>query len=109
MLESANKHSWHHHCKCNLSGEAKERQQLAPSSSHRRRCDRCWVPPPPGSRCQRCGARHAERGVVRVSAKGCSVRRGVGGEGDEGKGEKVAAAARGKSGRRLHEGGVLPY
>jgi hypothetical protein len=47
--------------------------------------------------------------VVRVSAKGCSVRRGVGGEGDEGKGEKVAAAARGKSGRRLHEGGVLPY
>jgi hypothetical protein len=48
--------------------------------------------------------------VVHVSAKGCSVRCGVGGgEGDEGKGEKVAATARGESGRRLHEGGVLPY
>jgi hypothetical protein len=32
-----------------------------------------------------------------------------GGEGDEGEGEKVAAAARGESGRRLCEGGVLPY
>jgi hypothetical protein len=42
--------------------------------------------------------------VVRVSAKGCSV-----GEGDEGEGEKVAAVARGESGRRLREGGVLPY
>jgi hypothetical protein len=33
----------------------------------------------------------------------------VGGEGDEGEGEKVAVAARGESGRRLREGGVLPY
>jgi hypothetical protein len=32
-----------------------------------------------------------------------------GGEGDEGEGEKVAAVARGESGRRLCEGGVLPY
>jgi hypothetical protein len=48
--------------------------------------------------------------VVCVLAKGCSVGRGVGGgEGDEGEGEKVAAAARGESGRRLCEGGVLPY
>jgi hypothetical protein len=47
--------------------------------------------------------------VARVSAKGCRVGRGVGGEGDEGEGEKVAAAVRGESGRRLHEGGVLPY
>jgi hypothetical protein len=47
---------------------------------------------------------------VRVLAKGCSVCRGVGGgEGDEGEGEKEAAAARGESGRRLHDGGVLPY
>jgi hypothetical protein len=44
--------------------------------------------------------------VARVSAKGC---RGGGGEGDEGEGEKVVAAARGESGRRLREGGVLPY
>jgi hypothetical protein len=41
--------------------------------------------------------------------KGCRVGRGMGGEGDEGEGEKVAAAARGESGRRLPEGGVLPY
>jgi hypothetical protein len=48
--------------------------------------------------------------VVCVSAKGCRVGRGVGGgEGDEGEGEKVAAAARGESGRRLREGGVLLY
>jgi hypothetical protein len=48
--------------------------------------------------------------VARISAKGCSVGRGVGaGEGGEGEGEKVAVAARGESGRRLHEGGVLPY
>jgi hypothetical protein len=47
--------------------------------------------------------------VAHVSAKGCSVGRDVGGEGDDGKGEKVAVAARGESGRRLHEGGVLPY
>jgi hypothetical protein len=48
--------------------------------------------------------------VAHVSAKGCSVGRGVrGGEGDEGEGEKVAAAARGESGRLLREGGVLPY
>jgi hypothetical protein len=48
--------------------------------------------------------------VVHVLVKGCSVGRGVGGgEGDEGEGEKVAAAARGESGRRLREGGVLPY
>jgi hypothetical protein len=48
--------------------------------------------------------------VARVSAKGCSVGHGVGGgEGDEGVGEKVAVAARGESGRRLREGGILPY
>jgi hypothetical protein len=48
--------------------------------------------------------------VAHVSVKGCRVGRGVEvGEGDEGEGEKVAAAARGESGRRLHEGGVLPY
>jgi hypothetical protein len=48
--------------------------------------------------------------VARVSAKGYSVGRGVGGgEGDEGEGDKVAVEARGESGRRLHEGGVLPY
>jgi hypothetical protein len=29
--------------------------------------------------------------------------------GAESEGEKVAATARGESGRRLHEGGVLPY
>jgi hypothetical protein len=47
--------------------------------------------------------------VARLSAKGCRVGRGVGGgEGDEGEGEKVAAVARGETGRRLHEGGVLP-
>jgi hypothetical protein len=53
----------------------------------------------------------AERGVACISAKRCSLRRGTGrGEGDEGKGEKAAAAAaRGESGRRLCEGGVLPY
>jgi hypothetical protein len=54
--------------------------------------------------------RRADRGVACVSAKGCSVRCDVGrGEGDEGEGEKVAAAARGESGRSLREGGVLPY
>jgi hypothetical protein len=42
-----------------------------------------------------------QRGVELV---GCG-----GGEGDVCEGEKVAAAARGESGRRLHEGGVLPY
>jgi hypothetical protein len=48
--------------------------------------------------------------VARVSAKGCRLGRGVGGgEGDEGEEEKVVAAARGESGRRLREGGVLPY
>jgi hypothetical protein len=48
--------------------------------------------------------------VARILAKGCSVGRGMGGgEGDEGEGEKVAAAARWESGRRLREGGVLPY
>jgi hypothetical protein len=48
--------------------------------------------------------------VERVSAKGCSVGRSMGGgEGDEGEGEKVAAAARGESGRRLREEGVFPY
>jgi hypothetical protein len=51
-----------------------------------------------------------EHGVTHVSAKGCSVDRGVGGgEGDESEGDKVAAAARGESGRRLSEGGILPY
>jgi hypothetical protein len=54
--------------------------------------------------------RRAECGVARVSAKGCRVGRGVvGGEGDKGEGEKVAAAAQGESGRRVREGGVLPY
>jgi hypothetical protein len=54
--------------------------------------------------------RRAKRGVARFSAKGCRVGRSMGGgEGDEGKGEKVAAVARGESGRRLREGGVLPY
>jgi hypothetical protein len=48
--------------------------------------------------------------VVRVSAKGRSVGLGVGGsEGGKGEGEEVAVAARGESGRRLREGGVLPY
>jgi hypothetical protein len=48
--------------------------------------------------------------VAHVSAKGCSVGRGVGGgDGDDGEGEKVVAAARGESGRRLREGGVLLY
>jgi hypothetical protein len=48
--------------------------------------------------------------VVRVSTKGCSVCRGVGGgERDKGGGGKVAAAAQGESGRRLREEGVLPY
>jgi hypothetical protein len=32
-----------------------------------------------------------------------------GGVGDKGEGEKVAATARGESGRRLREGGVLLY
>jgi hypothetical protein len=32
---------------------------------------------------------------VRVSAKGCRVGRDMGGEADEGEGEKVAAVARG--------------
>jgi hypothetical protein len=42
--------------------------------------------------------------------KGCSMGRGVGGgEGDEAEGEKVAVAVRGESGRRLREGGILPY
>jgi hypothetical protein len=63
------------------------------------------------SRCQRCGARRAERGVARISAKGCSVGRGVGEvRGAKVGGEKVAAATtRGESGRRLLEGGVLPH
>jgi hypothetical protein len=48
--------------------------------------------------------------VARVSAKGCKVGRSMGGgEGDECEGEKVAAAARWESGRRLREGGILPY
>jgi hypothetical protein len=48
--------------------------------------------------------------VARISAKGCSVGHDVGGsEGGEGGGEKVAAATRGESGRRLRGGGVLPY
>jgi hypothetical protein len=68
------------------------------SSSSRR--PRGWIPPPLPSRRRwipplvviiiattaagslllqiRFGARHAKHGVVRVSAKGCSVRRGVG-------------------------------
>jgi hypothetical protein len=48
--------------------------------------------------------------VVCVLAKGCSVGHDVGGgEGDKGEGEKLAAATRGESGRRLCEGDVLPY
>jgi hypothetical protein len=48
--------------------------------------------------------------VARVSVKRCRVGRGMGGgEGDEGEGEKMAATAQGESGRRLREGGVLPY
>jgi hypothetical protein len=48
--------------------------------------------------------------VAHVSAKGCSMGRGVGGgEGGEGEGEKVATTARGESWRRLREGGALPY
>jgi hypothetical protein len=34
MLASVNKHSWRRHHKCNLSGEAKERQQ----------CDQSYAP-----------------------------------------------------------------
>jgi hypothetical protein len=61
------------------------------------------------SRCQRCGARRAERGAARVSAKGCRVGRDMGGgEGAKARGE-VAAAVQGESGRRLREGGVLSY
>jgi hypothetical protein len=37
------------------------------------------------------------------------VGHGVRGEGNEGEWEKVAVATRGGSGRRLREGGVLPY
>jgi hypothetical protein len=48
-----------------------------------------------------CGASH-RRGIACITTWG-------GGEGDEGEGEKVALAARVESGRRLHEGGVLPY
>jgi hypothetical protein len=48
-----------------------------------------------------CGVRLSEE-VSRA------LRRGRG-EGGEGEGEKVAATARGESGRRLREGGVLPY
>jgi hypothetical protein len=48
--------------------------------------------------------------VARVSTKGCSEGRGVGGgEGDEGEGEKVATVVQRESGRRLREGGVLSY
>jgi hypothetical protein len=84
---------------------------LDPSSSHRRRRRRrcCWVPPP----------NLAVRGVVRVapSVVWCvSQRRGVACvaaweevRGTKAGGGKVAAAARGESGRRLREEGVLPY
>jgi hypothetical protein len=49
--------------------------------------------------------------VACVSAKRCSVCNGVGGEvrGTKARGEKAAMAVRGESGRRLREGGVLPY
>jgi hypothetical protein len=47
--------------------------------------------------------------VARVLAKGCRVGRGVGEVGRTKAGEKVAPAVRGESGRRLREGGVLPY
>jgi hypothetical protein len=61
-------------------------------------------PPPPllgpsssRSRSQRCGVRCAERGVVRVSAKGCSMRRDVGGgEGNEDEGGSGGGCARGE-------------
>jgi hypothetical protein len=58
----------------------------------------CQTPPSPDL---------AVRGVVLVAPSVCH---GVGGgEGGEGKGEKAAAAAQGESGRRLREGGVIPY
>jgi hypothetical protein len=49
--------------------------------------------------------------VARVSSKGCRVGRGMGGgEGDKGEGERKWRRRReGESGRRLREGGVLPY
>jgi hypothetical protein len=51
----------------------------------------------------------AKRDVARISAKGCSVRRGVGEvRGTKARGEGVSAVLR-ESGRRLHEGGVFPY
>jgi hypothetical protein len=51
--------------------------------------------------------RRAERGVVCISAMACSVRLGMGrGVGDDGEGEKLEAAARRESGRRLHEEGL---
>jgi hypothetical protein len=62
-------------------------------------------PPPPQlgpsssrSRCQRCGVARAERGVARVSVKGCRVGRGVG--------EVRGTKARGRKRRRRHEGRV---
>jgi hypothetical protein len=48
--------------------------------------------------------------VVRFSAKGCRVGRGVGGgEGDEGKGGGEVVVVAREGGRRLREEGVLPY
>jgi hypothetical protein len=53
--------------------------------------------------------------VAQSVAWRASQRRGVacvaawGRWGDEGEGEKAAVATQGESGRRLREGGVLPY
>jgi hypothetical protein len=54
--------------------------------------------------------RRAERGVARISAKGCRVGRDVGGgEGGQTRGgESGGSGARGR-GRRLRDGGILPY
>jgi hypothetical protein len=47
--------------------------------------------------------------VARAQRRGVEWVAAWGGEGDEGKGENVAVVARGESGRRLREGGALPY
>jgi hypothetical protein len=51
-----------------------------------------------------------ERGVARVSPKGCRVGRGVGEvRGTKARGRKWRRRRREESGRRLRQGGVLPY